>query len=163
GTVTLSATVSGPGATKVVFAATPTGGATWTALGTDTTAPWSIAFDTTTLADGVYDLRATVTDTLGNSSQDVVTGVRGDNTAPHPARPRGPGAGSAVGSATAIPLVASEPATPLGVTLDGGATVAPVIGGTNIDYNTGAPPAGAHLLAGQLQDPSGKSAPFSIH
>src|SRR5205085_1528267 len=60
GLVTLNATVSGSGAAKVVFDATPAGGATWSALGTDTTAPWSLASDTTKLPDGLYDLRATV-------------------------------------------------------------------------------------------------------
>src|SRR5262249_40668169 len=40
GTVTLSAKVGGSGATQVVFDATPAGGATWTALGADTNAPW---------------------------------------------------------------------------------------------------------------------------
>ena len=162
GTVTLNATVSGSGATNVVFAATPAGGAAWTPLGTDTSAPWSIAYDTTKLADGVYDLRATVADNLGNSSQDVVTGVRVDNTAPQVVS-SSPADGSSVGSASAISLVTSEPATPVGVTLDGGATVAPVISGTQIDYNTGALAAGPHSLAGELQDPSGKRSPFRVH
>jgi hypothetical protein len=162
GTVTLSATVSGGGAANVVFSATPAGGAAWTTLGTDTSAPWSIAYDTAKLADGVHDLRATVTDNLGNSSQDVVTGVRVDNTAPRVVS-SSPADGSSVGSASAISLVTSEPATPVGVTLDGGATVAPVISGTQIDYNTGALAAGPHTLAGELQDPSGKRSPFSVH
>jgi len=162
GTVTLNATVSGSGATNVVFAATPAGGATWTSLGTDTAAPWSVAYDTTKLPDGVYDLRVTVTDNLGNSSQNVVSGVRIDNMAPQVVS-SSPADGSSVGSATAISLVASEPATPVGVTLDGGATVAPVMSGTHIDYNTGAFAAGPHTLAGELQDPSGKRLPFRVH
>jgi hypothetical protein len=162
GTVTLNATVSGSGATNVVFGATPAGGATWTSLGTDTTAPWSVSYDTTKLPDGVYDLRATVTDNLGNSSSDVVSGVRVDNTAPQVVS-SSPADGSSVGSARAISLVASEPATPVGVTLDGGGTVAPVISGTHIDYNTGALTAGPHTLAGELQDPSGKHLPFRVH
>jgi hypothetical protein len=91
-----------------------------------------------------------------------VTGVRVDNTAPRVIS-SSPAEGSSVGSATAIGIVASEAATPVGVTLDGGATVAPVISGTHIDYNTGALAAGAHTLAGELQDPSGKKAPFRIH
>jgi hypothetical protein len=162
GTVTLNATVSGSGATNVVFGATPTGGATWTSLGTDTSAPWSVSYDTTKLPDGVYDLRATVTDNLGNSSFDVVSGVRVDNAAPQVVS-SSPADGSSVGSATAISLVTSEPATPLGVTLDGGATVTPVISGTHIDYNTGALAAGPHTLAGELQDPSGKRLAFRVH
>ncbi|MFL5946424.1 MAG: Ig-like domain-containing protein, partial [Gaiellaceae bacterium] len=162
GTVTLNASVSGNGADNVAFAATPTGGATWTALGTDTSSPWSIAYDTTKLTDGVYDLRAKVTDTLGNSSEDIVTAVRVDNTAPR-LLSSSPADGSSLGSVNAIALVASEPAIPVGVTLDGGATVAPVVNGMRIDYNTGALGAGAHTLAGELQDGSGKRASFRVH
>src|SRR3954454_20359546 len=162
GNVTLNATVSGTGAANVVFAATPAGGATWKTLGTDTTAPWSIAYDSTKLTDGVYDLRATVADNLGNSSQDVVSGVRVDNTAPTVVS-SSPADGSSLGSVNAISLVASEPATPTGVTLDGAATVAAVINGTSITYNTGALAAGPHTLAGELQDANGKHLPFRVH
>jgi hypothetical protein len=162
GTVTLNATVSGTGAVNVVFGATPTGGATWTSLGTDTASPWSVAYDTTKLADGLYDLRATVTDNLGNTSQDVVSGVRVDNTAPRLVS-SSPAEGSTVGAASSIGLVVSEPATPVGVTLDGGATVTPVISGTSITYNTGPLGVGPHTLAGEVQDPSGKKAPFRVH
>ena len=66
-------------------------------------------------------------------------------------------------SASAIGLVTSEPATPIGVTLDGNATVAPIVNGTNIDYGTGTLGPGAHTLAGELQDSSGKRAPFRVH
>jgi hypothetical protein len=162
GTVTLNATVTGSGATKVVFAASPAGGASWTSLGTDMASPWSIAYDTTKLSDGVYDLRATVFDGLGNTSQDVVAGIRVDNTAPQVVSST-PADGSTVASASAISLVANEVATPVGVTLDGGSTVAPVVSGTHIDYNTGALAVGAHILAGTLRDASGKTAPFRVH
>ncbi|MFL5918543.1 MAG: Ig-like domain-containing protein, partial [Gaiellaceae bacterium] len=162
GTVTLSATVSGNGATSVVFGATPTGGASWTTLGSDASAPWSIAYDTTKLADGTYDLRATVSDNLGNSSQNVVAGIRVDNTAPVLVS-SSPAEGSTVGSASAISLVTSEAATPVGVTLDGGSTVAPVVSGTHVDYNTGALATGPHTLAGELQDATGKRTPFRVH
>ena len=58
--LTLNATVSGNGATSVVFGATPTGGATWWSLGTDSSAPWSVAYDTTKLADGAHTLSASL-------------------------------------------------------------------------------------------------------
>jgi hypothetical protein len=162
GVVTLNATVTGSGATKVVFDVTPAGGATWSALGTDTASPWSLSYDTTRLADGVYDVRATVSDGFGNTSSDVVTGVRIDNTAPRVIS-SSPAEGSTVASASSIALVTSEPATPLNVTLDGGATVAPVISGTSITYGTGALSVGPHTLAGDLQDAAGKRAPFRVH
>jgi hypothetical protein len=162
GSVTLNATVTGSGATQVAFAATPAGGASWLSLGTDASAPWSATFDSSQLQDGVYDLRATVSDNLGNTSSDVVTGVRIDNIAPRVVSST-PGEGTTVPSANAIGLVTSENATPIGVTLDGNATVAPVVNGTNIDYGTGPLGPGAHTLAGELQDSTGKKAPFRVH
>ncbi len=162
GSVTLNATVTGTGATQVVFAASPAGGASWSSLGTDASSPWSATFDTTQLPDGLYDLRATVSDNLGNTSADVVTAIRIDNTAPRVVSST-PGEGTTVPSANAIGLVTSEPATPIGVTLDGNATVAPIVNGTNIDYGTGTLGPGAHTLAGELQDSSGKRAPFRVH
>ena len=162
GSVILDATVSGSGATQVVFAATPAGGGSWSFLGTDTSAPWSTTFDTLQLQDGLYDLRATVSDNLGNTSSDVVAAIRVDNTAPRVVSST-PGEGTTVPSANAIGLVTSENATPVGVTLDGSATVAPVVSGTQIDYGTGTLGPGLHTLAGELQDSSGKKAPFRIH
>src|SRR5439155_8655761 len=136
GSVILDATVSGSGATQVVFAATSAGGASWSSLGTDTSAPWSTTFDTLQLQDGLYDLRATVSDNLGNTSSDVVAAIRVDNTAPRVVSST-PGEGTTVPSANAIGLITSENATPVGVTLDGSGTVAPVVSGTHIDYGTG--------------------------
>src|SRR5262249_57286892 len=56
GTVTLNATVTGSGATSVVFAATPTGGARWTTLGPDTPSPCIIPYDTPTLPTPAHAL-----------------------------------------------------------------------------------------------------------
>src|SRR5207245_1093865 len=82
--------------------------------------------------------RATVSDSLGNSSSDVVSGIRIDNTAPSVVSST-PAEGSTVSSASSISIVTSEPVTTVGVTLDGGATVVPVISGTSITYATGPP------------------------
>src|SRR5256885_12428055 len=73
GSVTLNATVSGSGATQVAFTATPAGGASWSSLGTDTSAPWSTTVDTLQLQDAVSDLPATVSDNLGHTSFDTVS------------------------------------------------------------------------------------------
>jgi large repetitive protein len=162
GTVALNATVNGSGATQVVFGATPSGGGAWTSLGSDTSAPWSVSVDTTKLADGTYDLRATVTDSLGNTSSDVVAAVKIDNTAPR-ILSTSPLEGSTISSAAAIGFTTSEPVTLVGVTLDGGTAVAPVVTGTSVSYNTGQLGIGPHTLAGELQDSSGKKRPFRIH
>jgi Bacterial Ig domain len=85
GTVTLTATATDPvGVASVVFQRKPTGGSTWTTICTTGTAPYSCAWSTTGVADGVYDLRAQATDTLGHVSTAIVGGRTVDNTAPAP-------------------------------------------------------------------------------
>jgi hypothetical protein len=53
-----------------------------TSLGVDSGAPYSVSWDTTLVADGVYALSATATDPSFNSSTDNDTSVTVDNTAP---------------------------------------------------------------------------------
>src|SRR5207247_10231748 len=48
-TVTLNVTVTGNGATQVTFSVSPAGANAWKPIGTATAAPWSQAFDTTTV------------------------------------------------------------------------------------------------------------------
>src|SRR2546428_8742691 len=70
GTVTLSAspTESGSGIKSVAFEYTIAGGSTWTTIGIDTTgpAPYTYDWDTTSVPDGHYDLRISVTDNANN-------------------------------------------------------------------------------------------------
>jgi len=162
GTVTLGATVTGSGAAQVAFSASPAGANAWQPIATDSAAPWSVSFDTTRFTDGLYDLRAVVSDSLGNTSQDVRTSIRLDNTAPRLVSST-PSDASTVASATSIELVASETTTATSVTLDGAPTVAPVITGTHIVFNTGALATGLHVLAGRLEDGAGKSSAFRVH
>lgn len=64
-TVTLAANASSTnGVRHVAIQHSPAGKNTWTTVCTDTTSPYSCAFDTTTAAtpDGLYDLRAVMTD-----------------------------------------------------------------------------------------------------
>jgi chitinase len=83
GTVTLNATASdGGGVASVVFERAPAGGSTWTAICTDTTAPYSCAFNTAGVADGSYDLRARATDNASRQTTSVVSARSIDNTAP---------------------------------------------------------------------------------
>jgi hypothetical protein len=70
------------GVASVRLERAPAGSSTWTLVGTDTTAPWSIAFDTTSVPDGLYDLRAVATDAAGNETTSAPAAVRVDNTAP---------------------------------------------------------------------------------
>jgi hypothetical protein len=153
--------VTGSGATSVTFGVSPAGANTWQAIGTDTTSPYSTSFDTKTLSDGLYDFRAVVTNGAGNTSTSLRTGVRVDNTAPHVVSST-PADGSRVDAATSIAFVTSEAVTPSSVTLDGASTVAPVVSGTTVTYNTGPLAAGLHTLTGTLTDSAGKSGWFRI-
>ena len=79
GSVSLSATVADPGAHASGIASTTyeysSDGTSWVA----TPSTW----DTTGVADGVYDLRVTALDNAGNSTTStLVTGVKVDNSAP---------------------------------------------------------------------------------
>jgi hypothetical protein len=76
GTVTITATASdaGSGVGSVAVQYAPAGTTAWTTICTDTTAPYSCRFDTTTVADALYDFRAVITDVAGNSA--VTTTIR---------------------------------------------------------------------------------------
>ena len=82
GTVTVTAdATSTAGVSSVRIQRAPQGGTTWTDLCTDTTAPYACTWDTTTVADGAYDLRAVLTDGLGRTTTSPVsTGHRVDNS-----------------------------------------------------------------------------------
>ena len=85
-------TPTAPTSTRWRSSAGPAGGGSWTTIATDGTSPYSISFDTTSVADGLYDFRSVATDTAGNdeAAPAVVASRRVDNTAPerHDAEPR---------------------------------------------------------------------------
>ena len=82
GTTTLTASASSTaGVTSVRIDRAPTGTTTWTPVCTDTTSPYSCSWDTTTVADGLYDLRAVLVDGKGVATTSAtVTGRRVDNS-----------------------------------------------------------------------------------
>jgi hypothetical protein len=85
GTVTLAGTAidTGSGVASVRMQVAPAGSSTWTTACTDTTGPFACSFDTTSLADGLYDVRAVATDAAGNATTSpVVVNRRIDNTGP---------------------------------------------------------------------------------
>jgi hypothetical protein len=80
-TITLTATAAdaGSGLVSVVVQRAPTGTGTWTTVCASATCP----LNTTTLADGGYDLRAIATDAAGNAATSATLVNRVvDNTAP---------------------------------------------------------------------------------
>ena len=85
GTLTVSATGTdgGSGVANVKVQRSPAGAGTWTDICTDASSPYSCSWDTTAVADGLYDLRSVSTDNAGNSTNSsTVTNRRVDNTAP---------------------------------------------------------------------------------
>ena len=161
GTVALSASTAGD-ATTVVFSRSPAGAASWSTIGTDGSAPYGASFDTTAVPDGLYDLRAVVNDAVGNTSQDVIAGVRIDNFVPIVVS-TSPSNGSIVATANVITITASEDiASVTGGTLDGAPSVMPMLSGAVATFNVGSLSDGAHTLAGTIHDAAGKSSAFSI-
>lgn len=51
------------------------GSSTWTTICTTTAAPFNCSWNTATVADGTYDLRATAVDTAGNSATSTTVGA----------------------------------------------------------------------------------------
>jgi hypothetical protein len=85
GTVGLNATAADPGSAASGLASVAiqygTGGS-WTTVCTRTSSPASCSLNTTTVTDGVYDVRSLATDRAGNTATSTVTSRRIDNTAP---------------------------------------------------------------------------------
>lgn len=83
GTIAVSATASdtGSGVAQVVIQYAATGSSTWTTLCTDTSAPYSCSWDTATVADGDYQLRAIATDKVGTSATSSVVATKVANPA----------------------------------------------------------------------------------
>ncbi|HYZ19809.1 MAG TPA: Ig-like domain-containing protein, partial [Gaiellaceae bacterium] len=105
GTVTVdgSASDADSSVTSVQFQYSPAGAGTWTNIGAaDTTSPYSVPFDTTTVGDGLYDLRAVATDIAGNVAYSIaVTNRRVDNTNPT-GSVAAPAAGASVGGTISV-------------------------------------------------------------
>ena len=81
--VTASSADAGSGVASAAFQESPAGAGTWTSIGTDTTATYSVNWNTTTVTDGLYDLRVITTDNAGNATTSAtIASVRVDNTAP---------------------------------------------------------------------------------
>lgn len=126
-TITLNATATdtGGGIANVAIQRSPAGLNTWTTICTNTTSPYACSFDTTTVSDGLYDLRAIATDNSSNSATSaVIAGRRIDNTAPAVALtdPGTPRRGTVALAATATDGGSGMASVAFEYTLTGGAT-----------------------------------------
>ena len=73
---------AGSGVDSAEFQRRPAGGGAWTTIDTDASAPYSVSWNTSALADGDYDLRVITTDDAGNSFTSATRTVTVDNSAP---------------------------------------------------------------------------------
>jgi hypothetical protein len=82
-TLASTATDAGSGVASVQYQYKLSSGATWTNACSSSSSPFSCAFDTSSLTDGLYDFRAIATDNVGRTATSAaVTGRRVDNTDP---------------------------------------------------------------------------------
>jgi chitinase len=84
GSITLTATASDAvsGVKNVAIQVQAAQGSAWTTLCNDTSAPYTCAWATTSLAGGAYDLRAVATDVAGNTATSATVRTTVDNQAP---------------------------------------------------------------------------------
>ena len=114
GTVVLSdPSPSDPGAgvASVAFQYSPHGAGTWATIGTEISAPWSVLFDTTAVADGQYDLREVISDGAipANVTNVDLPGPKVvDNTPPSSAAVTAPAPGAHVGGTVTLAGAASD-------------------------------------------------------
>lgn len=83
GTVTVAASAnSTAGVASVRLQRAPSGTTVWTDLCTDTSAPYSCAFNTTAVPDGLYDFRAVLVDSLGRTTTSATVAARRVDNSP---------------------------------------------------------------------------------
>jgi hypothetical protein len=157
GTVTLSPSAddgSGSGVASLIVQRSPAGAGSWTTIGT--------SWDTTSLADGSYDLRARATDNAGNVANSPVRTVTVDNTAPALVSSV-PADGQLVAAAGSLAIVADEDLAGItGAEIDGAAAPAPALAGATTTY-TAVFSDGPHTFSGELEDTAGNTRPILVH
>jgi hypothetical protein len=159
GTVALTSTSDdgpgGSGIASVVYQRSPANAGTWTTIAQN--------WDSTTAADGLYDLRVVASDNAGNSQASAPVEDRlVDNTKPGLSSST-PADGSTVDAAGSLAVVASEALTGIAnATIDGAAAPPPVVAGDTVTY-TAAFTMGPHTLAGELEDLAGNRKPIRVH
>jgi hypothetical protein len=156
GTVSLSPSANdgaGSGVATLIVQGSPAGAGTWTTIGT--------SWNTTSVADGSYDLRARATDNAGNPGNSSLRTLIVDNTAPALVSST-PADGELVAVADSLTLVADENLAAVDATIDGLAAPAPLVAGATVTFASTFDD-GPHTLAGELEDLAGNRTPVLIH
>jgi hypothetical protein len=121
GVVPLTAVANSPlGVRTIRIQTAPAGTATWTTRCTVAAAPYACTWDTRAVADGLYDVRAVMTDNLGvELASTAVTGRRVDNSPLRGADVQatdGSGAAGRLGAGDTLSLTYSQQVNPATVT-----------------------------------------------
>ena len=120
GTVALSDPTpgdSGAGVASVAFQYSLHGANTWTTIGTALSAPWSVSFDTTAVADGQYDIRELISDAASPANVttiDLAGPKTIDNSPPSSAAVTAPASGAHVAGTVALTGTASDATSGVG-------------------------------------------------
>lgn len=135
---------------------------------TDTAAPYSMAWDTTALADGTHALQARATDAAGNSALSATVSVTVSNVPPDTTAPvvsfTAPAAGATVSGTVAVSVAATDNVGVTGVEL----RVDGVLLGTDpsapygFSWNAAAAGNGAHTLTATATDAAGNRGSASV-
>ena len=113
----LSPSDPGAGVASVAFQYSPHGAGSWTTIGTAISAPWSLPFDTTAVADGQYDLREVISDAAvpANVTTTDLPGPKViDNTPPSSAAVTAPAPGAHAGGTVTLSGAASDATSGVG-------------------------------------------------
>ena len=160
GTVTVSANASDDiGINKVEFSID--GGAT---VSTDTTAPYSFSWDTTTVSNATHTLSATAFDSGSNTTTDTIT-VIVDNQAPTVSI-TSPTNNSVVSGTISVNATASDnrAVTKVEFSVDSGAPIATdTTAPYSFNWNTSSVSSGAHILEAKAFDAVGNNTTSSIN
>jgi len=151
GTITISATASDDvGVTQVQFFVDGV------PLSTDTTAPYSASWNTTTAVDGAHSLTAQAADAAGNLGSSAAVNMTVDNTGPA-VTINSPAAGATVSATVAITADASDSSgvTQVRFFVDGVLLSTDTTAPYSASWDTTASSDGAHALTAQATDSVG--------
>ncbi len=148
GSITITATASdNVGVTQVQFFVDGV------LLSTDTAAPYSAAWNTTSTIDGVHALTAQASDGASNSGMSTSVNVTVDNTGPA-VNITSPAGGSTVSAATTITATGTDPSgvTQVQFFVDGVSLGTDTAAPYSASWNTTSATDGAHTLTAQASD-----------
>ena len=137
-------------------------------LATDTSAPYSFAWDTTAVPNGPHTLVAVASDAAGNSGSSSTVSVTVSNTPPDTSAPTvaitAPAAGATVSGTTPVTVGATDnvAVTKVELYVDGVLYATDTASPYSFSWNTSGAPAGTHSLQARAYDAAGNVSSATI-